>query len=78
MEALEDTGRINTTMGQNHATGTEGGKVPNICENIVPKLFKVGSLTDSKPVPDRGTVAVDRERANAKAKTNRVGKLARH
>ena len=77
MEALQDTGSFNTTMGQDIAKGAEGSKISNIIENIFPKLFKVSSLTDSKPLPNRGTVAVDRERANTRAKTNIVGKLPR-
>ena len=77
MEGLKDTGSINSTMGQNQAKRIEGARVSNIIEDISPKLFKIGSLTDSKSVPNRGTVTVYRKGANAKTKTNIVGKLTR-
>ena len=77
MEGLKDTRSINSTMGQNQAIRIEGGRVSNIIEDISPKLFKIGSLTDSKSVPNRSTVADNRQGAIARAKSYRFGEFPR-
>jgi hypothetical protein len=40
-------------------------------------LFKVGGLTSSESIPDRGTIAVNRQGTNTRPKTNAIGKFIR-
>ena len=38
-QSLEDTRSINATVGQNKPKGADGGGIPNIGEDIGPKLI---------------------------------------
>ena len=78
MERLKNAGGLDSTMGQDIAKGIKGSMISKKSKNVRPQLFKVSSLTNSKSIPDRGTIAANRQRIYTSAKTNRVYKIPRN